>query len=98
MSPQCDLRAADMKQIVVNYEALTDEEKEAVPDTAFKAAKEYLVIQDRLREEKAQPPRMANPASASAAVEPSRGLRPTPPSILRHSGDKPSTIPESKNS
>ena len=47
-SPKCTLRAADIKQIVINFEALTDEEKEGVPDTAYKTAEEYLAIQERL--------------------------------------------------
>ena len=31
-----------MYKIVINYESLTDEEREKVPDTSYKAAVEYL--------------------------------------------------------
>ncbi len=90
-SPKCELRAADMRQVVINFEALTDEEKESVPDTAYKAAKEYLVVQDRLKAEK------QSVDSSPAIAAPSRETRPPPPSILRKPGSAPSSTPESKN-
>ena len=85
-SPDCKLRAADMKIIIVNYEALTDEEKEAVPDAAYKAAKEYLSIRERL---KVTAP-TDTPTKSSTPRSP-------PPSILRPSGTVPTPPIASKN-
>ncbi len=82
-SPNCDLRAADLPKVIINYESLTDEEKEWVPDAAYKAACEHKAVSDRLHANRAT----ADPAKAS----------PIQPTILRNpASTAPSNIESKK--
>lgn len=84
LAPKCTLRVAELKHVVVNYEALTDEEKAIVPDASYKAAIEYVTLKEKLKSIRNQ----------SAAHSPSPSS--DPPSIRRPSGNAPPPNPELK--
>lgn len=97
-APQCDLRVSDMKQIVINFEALTDEERGQVPPEAYTAAKDFLAIGERRRAARIPQPR-TRPDSplGSRSNSPSPRAASPAPSILRRPGSMPPTQSESKN-
>ena len=43
-APQCQLKMTQLDNVVKNYDALNDEERKTVPDTAYRNAKQYLAI------------------------------------------------------
>ena len=42
ISPRCTAKLNDMDLVVANYEKLTDEQKQLVPDDSYKLAKRYI--------------------------------------------------------
>ena len=45
ISPQCPLKLQNLNHVVKNYEALSADIREKVPDKSYKDAKTYLTIQ-----------------------------------------------------
>ena len=41
-SPQCNLSMSSMYKVILNYEALTDEERSRVPSASYDAAVQYF--------------------------------------------------------
>jgi len=44
--PQCQLKLSELDNVVKNFEALTEDKRKTVPDTAYRNAKQYLAIQE----------------------------------------------------
>ena len=48
ISPNCTAPVSDMQRIIVNYNALSDEQKTRVPDNSYKLAKQYTEMKREL--------------------------------------------------